>query len=200
MSEPTSASEIPENIGRNDPCPCGSGRKYKKCCQRAHRLKKETEKKSNTPDRLIKAGTIPWKVYKVLTQVQQNNALGLFFDLTHDEAPLRERFADKAAFVSAVDEGQEILPAGPDFDLVHQRLDGPDVYLLLREDDPKKKHVDFQVITLRPNEIDGDGQSREVDHKGYRLWDYQRHRLEREDLDGVPPMETFGINWRPASD
>lgn len=22
-------------IGRNDPCPCGSGKKYKKCCQRA---------------------------------------------------------------------------------------------------------------------------------------------------------------------
>jgi len=20
------------NIGRNDPCPCGSGKKYKKCC------------------------------------------------------------------------------------------------------------------------------------------------------------------------
>ena len=23
------------DIGRNDPCPCGSGRKYKKCCGRA---------------------------------------------------------------------------------------------------------------------------------------------------------------------
>jgi len=23
-------------IGRNDPCPCGSGKKYKKCCQREH--------------------------------------------------------------------------------------------------------------------------------------------------------------------
>ncbi|MCJ7750823.1 MAG: SEC-C domain-containing protein [Armatimonadetes bacterium] len=22
-------------MGRNDPCPCGSGRKYKKCCGRA---------------------------------------------------------------------------------------------------------------------------------------------------------------------
>ncbi|MGQ0525498.1 MAG: SEC-C metal-binding domain-containing protein [Betaproteobacteria bacterium] len=22
-------------IGRNDPCPCGSGKKYKKCCLRA---------------------------------------------------------------------------------------------------------------------------------------------------------------------
>ena len=22
----------PPKIGRNDPCPCGSGKKYKKCC------------------------------------------------------------------------------------------------------------------------------------------------------------------------
>ena len=28
---PTAAS-IPSKIGRNDPCPCGSGKKYKKCC------------------------------------------------------------------------------------------------------------------------------------------------------------------------
>jgi SWIM/SEC-C metal-binding protein len=28
-AEPTKAAPVP---GRNDPCPCGSGRKYKKCC------------------------------------------------------------------------------------------------------------------------------------------------------------------------
>ncbi len=29
----SSASEITEKkLGRNDPCPCGSGKKYKKCC------------------------------------------------------------------------------------------------------------------------------------------------------------------------
>jgi uncharacterized protein YecA (UPF0149 family) len=22
----------PPKVGRNDPCPCGSGKKYKKCC------------------------------------------------------------------------------------------------------------------------------------------------------------------------
>lgn len=27
-----SANSISYNVGRNDPCPCGSGRKYKKCC------------------------------------------------------------------------------------------------------------------------------------------------------------------------
>lgn len=23
---------MPEKVGRNDPCPCGSGKKYKQCC------------------------------------------------------------------------------------------------------------------------------------------------------------------------
>ncbi|MED3563697.1 SEC-C metal-binding domain-containing protein [Bacillus xiapuensis] len=27
-----SESKTNEKIGRNDPCPCGSGKKYKKCC------------------------------------------------------------------------------------------------------------------------------------------------------------------------
>lgn len=32
-------------VGRNDPCPCGSGKKYKQCCM----LKKEEPKKTYTP-------------------------------------------------------------------------------------------------------------------------------------------------------
>ncbi|HIZ71748.1 MAG TPA: SEC-C domain-containing protein [Candidatus Atopostipes pullistercoris] len=26
-----------KKIGRNDPCPCGSGKKYKKCCMKKNR-------------------------------------------------------------------------------------------------------------------------------------------------------------------
>ncbi|HMB28862.1 MAG TPA: DUF1186 domain-containing protein [Blastocatellia bacterium] len=29
---PTQPYRAPETVGRNDPCPCGSGKKYKKCC------------------------------------------------------------------------------------------------------------------------------------------------------------------------
>ena len=29
----TKKNEAPK-VGRNDPCPCGSGKKYKKCCGR----------------------------------------------------------------------------------------------------------------------------------------------------------------------
>ncbi len=26
------AKRLDDKVGRNDPCPCGSGKKYKKCC------------------------------------------------------------------------------------------------------------------------------------------------------------------------
>jgi uncharacterized protein YecA (UPF0149 family) len=31
------AAEVPKRntVGRNDPCPCGSGRKFKRCCLQA---------------------------------------------------------------------------------------------------------------------------------------------------------------------
>jgi SEC-C motif len=29
---PRAAAAAPRRVGRNDPCPCGSGRKYKRCC------------------------------------------------------------------------------------------------------------------------------------------------------------------------
>jgi len=33
------ANSVAYNVGRNDPCPCGSGRKYKKCCLNKDKLK-----------------------------------------------------------------------------------------------------------------------------------------------------------------
>ena len=33
MNRPAPAA-IPKDIGRNDPCPCGSGKKYKNCCMK----------------------------------------------------------------------------------------------------------------------------------------------------------------------
>jgi preprotein translocase subunit SecA len=29
---PVSVKKDKNEVGRNDPCPCGSGKKYKKCC------------------------------------------------------------------------------------------------------------------------------------------------------------------------
>ena len=29
---PSEPRKVKDKVGRNDPCPCGSGKKYKKCC------------------------------------------------------------------------------------------------------------------------------------------------------------------------
>ncbi len=34
-SKPKTVRRQTEKVGRNDPCPCGSGKKYKKCCGKA---------------------------------------------------------------------------------------------------------------------------------------------------------------------
>nr|WP_310615975.1 YecA family protein [Pantoea cypripedii] len=38
LSQPEPAPQVPyfagEKVGRNDPCPCGSGKKYKQCCMK----------------------------------------------------------------------------------------------------------------------------------------------------------------------
>jgi hypothetical protein len=34
VEAPTLSARSPHKPGRNDPCPCGSGKKYKKCCMR----------------------------------------------------------------------------------------------------------------------------------------------------------------------
>jgi len=32
MAERQTAQAMSKKVGRNEPCPCGSGKKFKKCC------------------------------------------------------------------------------------------------------------------------------------------------------------------------
>ena len=182
-----------KDIGRNDPCHCGSGRKYKKCCQRQDQLEQESGKKSRTPADLVDADTIPWDVFKLLRQIEDNRAFGLFWQFGHDDGPFRDRYPDKKEFITAVDTGSEVLPAGPSFDLVHMGIDAPDTHLVIRNEDPKPQKVQFQIVTLRPNGLDAEGNERSVDAAGFRIWRYVRDSVDRDQFDEVPSLDVFGI-------
>jgi len=41
--EEQSKKKKPKKVGRNDPCPCGSGKKYKKCCLKKDRAAKKSD-------------------------------------------------------------------------------------------------------------------------------------------------------------
>lgn len=46
-------------IGRNDPCPCGSGKKYKKCCEAADQQKALADLEQQQADAAASAAAAP---------------------------------------------------------------------------------------------------------------------------------------------
>ena len=60
IQSPVRAKQRPPNVGRNEPCPCGSGRKYKKCClAQANGTYKRDPDKLPTPVVLVDAAVTP---------------------------------------------------------------------------------------------------------------------------------------------
>jgi hypothetical protein len=198
MTDAIPLSEVPDGIGRNDPCPCGTGKKYKKCCQRAHRLQKEAQKTSRGVEDLVDGSTNAWNVFKTLRQINENNMYSLFFEFTHEEGPFRERFENKATYIKAADAGDEPLVAPDGADLRRFRLDDPNTHLLITEglDDPRASSYRYTIVTLRPNELDAGGEARDVAHPGPRIWDVTRLERPKADLeDGDLSFDDLGLEW-----
>ena len=66
-------------VGRNDPCPCGSGKKYKKCCEQKSYLQKKTMTK-------LSSGTDS-TASKVASLSSQPGLGGIFSKFVKPEAP-----------------------------------------------------------------------------------------------------------------
>lgn len=178
-------------VGRNDPCPCGSGQKYKKCCMNADRVQKEASKSSREPHELIGEHTSPWDMYKLLVTVRESNMPKFFWEATHELGPWRARYPTAEGYFEGLGGGSVDMVAREGTDLLRIRHDGPDVMLLL------VRNNTAEVVTLRPNEVDAAGASREVEHWGWRVWDVAYHPFTKSTDE--PTFESLGYTWAPAA-
>jgi len=199
----TETIEIPKDIGRNDACPCGSGKKYKKCHQRIHELQREAEKKTQQVEALVGEQTNPWELYKVLVQANEDNLVAFYFELLHELGPMRERITSKDELLIAVDASKESMPAASSYTLLRYRLDEPFVHILLAKghQDPRQDDVQYQVITLLRHEHTADGAVREgISAQGYRIWDVQHHSKPKSEVgSGDISLDVLGFGWRKAA-
>jgi hypothetical protein len=189
------------NLGRNDACPCGSGKKYKKCHAPIHQIERESAQKTRHVAALIGPDTIPWSFLKVMEQATEDNLLVFLWELLHEESPLRARHASQQAFIAATDKGTQLLPASRGFSLLRYRLDEPDTTLLLSREDMLADTITFQLITLRRNEVGADGAARQVQHPGLRLWELAQvvnPRAEIKDINAVS-LSDVGLDWTPRT-
>lgn len=194
----TDMIEIPSDIGRNDACPCGSGKKYKKCHMRLAQAQREAEKQTLGVEQIIGADSIPFAVYDALAQATENNLGALIWEMLHELGPLREQFPTQAKYLIDINEGRATLPAAADYEFMRMRIDEPNAYLLLASgiEDPRATRVSYQLITLLPNERDAQLAARSVSHGGWRIWDIQaftRTKSELEELD--INLAELGVTW-----
>jgi len=104
--EPSRLDILNWNVGRNDPCPCGSGKKFKKCC-----LRKQEEMKI----KLSRIGEPEWDEYPSIDKQGNRPGLSDFFDrdaievdrlayqalLLLHRPPIRQRKEDRRADAEA---------------------------------------------------------------------------------------------------
>ncbi len=184
-----------KDIGRNDPCPCGSGQKFKKCHEKSLKIQKVAEKKTRSAEQLIGSKTHAWNVYKLLQMVQEDNHTALFWELGHELGAFRTKFPTVESYLEATEYGTERLPASKDYDLRRMRVDGPDVLLLMSRghNDPKTTNVQLDVVRLRPNEFDENRKLRPVQYRGFRIWSIQK--FEKPKGDREVNFEDLGFTW-----
>ncbi|MFO7983239.1 MAG: YchJ family metal-binding protein [Desulfuromonadales bacterium] len=71
--------------GRNDPCPCGSGLKYKKCCQ------------NEVPD--TGSGMTPVELVRARVRAFRDDDFAFIYDSYHSRSYFRKQFPDREAYV-----------------------------------------------------------------------------------------------------
>lgn len=100
------------NIGRNERCPCGSGKKYKRCCLRADAVKERSELRSRRVVHdmgTVLAGDDP-------LDILSNKASDLIRAGHYDEAEelVRELQRDYPDMIDGIDRWAQLLDARGD--------------------------------------------------------------------------------------
>jgi SEC-C motif-containing protein len=73
--------------GRNDPCPCGSGKKYKKCCL------------GEQPVAAKPVGIAPAELVEARRRAFVEGDFAFIYDSYHPDSPFRGHFPDRAAYL-----------------------------------------------------------------------------------------------------
>ncbi len=176
---------VGKSVGRNDKCPCGSGKKYKKCCLQANKLKQEASKTSRSAADLIDKDTTAWSFYKLLRDGSAQNILNFLYDLTDEKGPFRQRFPTPESFFKGVSDSDIRAFATKGFELVRIRHDGDETLILLGKglDNKQTQNLSFELFRLKDAGT------------GLRIWDVEYFEKAKSEFNTTPRFEDLNIAW-----
>ena len=172
------------NIGRNDPCPCGSGKKYKKCCFRTNRIKQQTVKSTAKLSDFIEPKQIPYMWFKGWNTILNRREWALLFQAFFVGGPLHQKYASAEAFVEEARNHPTKVPAAGEFYLRRIRLMEEHAFIMgsLSKDDRRTSSITFEVLKITNTNV------------GYRLADVEQKTFEKAALNGGDPsFDDFAV-------
>lgn len=170
--------------GRNDPCPCGSGKKYKKCCFKTQQIQKQTQQSTAKLADFIRPQTIPYHWFKGLQMILNRREWALLYQTFFVGGPLMEKYSSVEAFIEEARNHPTRVPAGGDFYLRRIRIADEYAFIMgqRNKDDRRTSDVTFEVLKIVNTEM------------GYRINDFERRQYTKADFDGSDPsFEDFAL-------
>ncbi|MCA9563467.1 MAG: SEC-C domain-containing protein [Myxococcales bacterium] len=150
-------------VGRNDPCPCGSGKKYKRCCFKTDQTDQRASSEKRDVATVLKPDASIYKVWLEWRNARKQADFPFMYRLLSEGETLRSAFADERAFVEACAEGSSApVPRGEPAAFVHLRIvEGEHAELLqsIGADDAALQQFEVEKIAFTKREegwrIDG---------------------------------------------
>ena len=100
------------SIGRNDPCPCGSGKKYKKCCFKKDQVESRLSAESPDIEEVIGPDASIYTVWLKWREARARSDFNFLYDTILSGSSLAESVGDREAFVAACSDGTAAIPSG----------------------------------------------------------------------------------------
>ncbi len=168
-------------VNRNDPCPCGSGKKFKKCHYRTQSNLAQTQENTVSLSKFIKKGQTPYLWFKGLKTIINRRDWGVMYDVFQAESPVLETFPSKDAFVEQARNSPSGVPCGGDYELRRFRILGEQVFMMGvrgKENRRASKHT-FEVMALVNTE------------EGYRVTHFETVEVPKAESGEDPAFESF---------
>jgi hypothetical protein len=166
-------------VRRNDPCPCGSGKKFKKCCFQKQLIQQQTERETISLDKFIDADQNPYLWFKGIRQIVNRRDWKLLYEAFAKGSAVKERFPNVESFIEVARESSDNAPFGGEVELRRFRLLGDTIWIMVARglDDRRRNYVEFEVVGARMAE------------EGFLITDFERKNIDK--VEGVAPDAEF---------
>lgn len=169
------------NINRNDPCPCGSGKKFKKCHYRKLETLKQVEEQTANIGSFIRAGQLPYQFFKGLRMLVNRRDWGVMYEAFQPDTSIAQTYPAKADFVQVARDSPSSVPLGGEPELRRLRTLDDRAFIMVARDRENRRatKVQYEVLALIDTE------------QGYRITDIEHQALDKAGLNGDPEFDTF---------